>query len=190
MFSQNLQTLSDRAGRRFVEGLLTSYSCPLDRDIEQFVRASAIDFSDRGIAKTHLAFLDDPDFRFAGVFTLTPKILSISDKRLTKTLRKKLRVLAGNELEDGSYKIPAILLAQFGKNFSYGIGNDTDGSELLALACGKARSIQFDLGGRVLFLDCKDEAKLIDFYVRNGFRLAHPDGAYDRRGLIQLFRFL
>lgn len=73
MFSQNLQTLSDRAGRRFVEGLLTSYSCPLDRDIEQFVRASAIDFSDRGIAKTHLAFLDDPDFRFAGVFTFGSK---------------------------------------------------------------------------------------------------------------------
>lgn len=35
----------------------------------------------------------------------------------------------------------------------------------------KLKSVQNVIGGRIAYLECEDEKKLIDFYERNGFKM-------------------
>ena len=186
---QNLQVLIEEAGHDFVARLLGSFSCPLDPDIEQFVREKALDFSDRGIAKTHLVFLGKPDFRFVGIYALAPKILSLPANSLSNTTRKRLERFGRYDSQSDTYAIPTILLAQFGKNYASGLNEMVRGCDLLEVACNKIKSLQREMGGGLVFAECKDNPKLVAFYENNGFRsfTADKPGEDD---LVKLIKFL
>jgi hypothetical protein len=70
---------------------LSDFSCAYNKDIETFLRNNAIDFSNRGIARTHLVTgkIDDKD-AILGYFTLANKILTISSNNLSKSMAKKI----------------------------------------------------------------------------------------------------
>lgn len=189
LLSQNLQVLIDRAGREAVSGLLDGFSCPLDPDIEQFVREKAIDFSDRGIAKTHLVFSGEPDFRFVGIYALAPKILSLPGEALSNTTRRRIERFGRHDAQSDTYTIPTILLAQFGKNYAFGLNEEVEGCDLLEVACNKIRSLQNEMGGGLVFAECKDTPKLISFYERNGFRSFMGDQTAEN-DLVKLIKFL
>lgn len=67
------------------------------------------------------------------------------------------------------YIMSAPLIAQLGKNFNKGYNKLITGDELLKLACDKVKSIQTDVGGKFVYLECEDKPQLIDFYTSNGF---------------------
>ena len=50
----NLSDLLDQLGEDEVKVILSSFSCPLNADVERFLREKAIEFSKRGFSKTHL----------------------------------------------------------------------------------------------------------------------------------------
>lgn len=54
--SVNLKAMIDEIGESAVKALLSNFSCPLNKDVEQFLRIKAIEFSKQGIAQTHLVF--------------------------------------------------------------------------------------------------------------------------------------
>ena len=189
LLSQNLQVLIDEAGRDFASKLLDGFSCPLDPDIEQFVREKAIDFSDRGIAKTHLVFLGEPDFRFVGMYALAPKILSLPGEGLSQTTRKRLERFGRHDTQSDTYTIPTILLAQFSKNYAFGLNKEVEGCELLEVACNKIRSLQSEMGGGLVFAECKDTPKLISFYEDNNFKRFTADQPGEDE-LVKLIKFL
>jgi len=64
------------------------------------------------------------------------------------------------------YVIPAPLIAQLSKNDNAQIS----GNELIRLALDKIAELQRNFSGKIVYLECSDEQKLIDFYERNGFR--------------------
>jgi len=37
------------------------------------------------------------------------------------------------------------------------------------MACDKVREAQSIIGGKIVYLECEDKPKLVDFYNRNGF---------------------
>ena len=93
--------------------------------------------------------------------------------------------------------MPAPLIAQIGKNFANGYHKLISGDMLLSLACTKVKQVQLDIGGKIVYLECEDAPKLLDFYARNGFcnfgkRLLDKDerdllsGEY----LIQMMKYL
>ena len=43
-------------GEDRVKSILSNFSCPLNRDVEQFIKNKAIEFDKQGIAATHLIF--------------------------------------------------------------------------------------------------------------------------------------
>lgn len=125
-----------------LEEFLSNFECQINLDIQNFVRNKAIDFEKRGIAVTHLVFLGHTN-DFVGFFTLAIKILEVNVQSMSKSLAKRLARFGEIE-EDNTIKIPAILIAQFGKNLSADIEKPISGVELMELALAyvtKAQSI-------------------------------------------------
>jgi hypothetical protein len=157
------------------ELFLSTYACPQNRDIEDFLRVKAIDFSLQGIAQTHLVIarvLDEPEL--VGYFALANRIADVPLSMLSKSYQKKVGKFSVFTPE-GTSMIPMPLIAQLGKNYNKTLTARISGTELLRIACEKVMAIQSELGGRCVYLECEDTPFLTDFYHENGFRRFSPD---------------
>ncbi len=61
------------------------------------------------------------------------------------------------------------MIGQLAKNYHNEYDKLITGSELLYLALKVILDIHHLIGGRVIFLECKNEPGLIEFYKNNGF---------------------
>ena len=52
----NLSDLLDQLGEDEVKEILSTFSCPINADVEKFLKEKAIEFSKREFSKTHLVF--------------------------------------------------------------------------------------------------------------------------------------
>lgn len=52
----NLAILVEELGEDAAKGILSDFSCPLNKDVEFFLKQKAIDFAMQGWAQTHLVF--------------------------------------------------------------------------------------------------------------------------------------
>lgn len=91
-----------------------------------------------------------------------------------------------------TYALSAFLLAQFGKN-DHAIGEAAiSGNDLMALAIDTLRIAQHVIGGGVIFLECEEQEKLLNFYQKpeNGYkRYGFRHSAAEQMGYVQLLRF-
>lgn len=174
----NLNVLIDECGEDVAKDYLSDFSCPLNRDVENFLRYKAIDFAKQGWAQTHLVMMSyKKEMVMVGYFTLASKFITVQAKNLSTTTRKKLAKFSTYDPALKVYLLSAPLIAQLGKNYTNGYNELITGDQLLALACNKVRFIQLDLGGRYVYVECENKPQLIEFYGRNGFYL------FDRRKL-------
>ena len=170
----NLQDIIDEKGSDFAVDCLNRYYCPLDSDIESFARTKAIDFSEQAIARTYLVFQGGPT-RLVGMIALAQKSLSIPLASLRGKRRTLLRRFGKHNEQTNSYD---------------GMNELITGNQLLSIACKIVQQAQRLIGGKLAFLECKPEAKLIDFYARNGFVQFTPDQPYGDNSLIQMIKHL
>lgn len=149
----NLNDVIDQLGEDATKTILSSFSCPLNNDIENFIKYKAIEFSKRTTAKTHLVFWQTDDTKymeFVGYYTITYKVITVDRTVLSNTEAKKLKNQGVYDESKREYTVSAPLIAQLGKNYSN--GNDTliDGADLLHLAVNKVHKIQKEIGGRFM----------------------------------------
>lgn len=193
----NLADMIDELGEDKVKAILLEFSCPINEDVEYFIKNKAIEFSKRGWSRTHLVFTSyNKKLAFVGYFTLANKHILITKKALSKTSAKIIRSFTQYDNNQDGYFIAAPLLAQFSRNFSYDDKKLISGDDLMQIALDKVALIQYDLGGRVLYLECEDNEKLISFYERHGFIVSgkrildrdetHIKGSY----LIQMIKIM
>ena len=52
----SLNDLIEQLGEERVDSILSSFSCPLNEDVEQFLRTKAMVFDNQSISRTHLVF--------------------------------------------------------------------------------------------------------------------------------------
>ena len=167
----NLKMMIEELGEDHTKAVLSQFSCPLNKDVEQFIRSKAISFANQGWAQTHLvmaSYKGEPVL--VGYFALASKHITISSKIFqsrSNGTRKRIAKFASYDPGIKSYILSAPLIAQLGKNYSNGYNRLITGDEILDIACEKISRIQYDLGGR--FVECEDKAALVDFYSRNGF---------------------
>lgn len=193
----NLRLLIEEVGEDTAKQVLSTFSCPLNEDVENFLRFKAIEFAKQGLSQTHLVFASyrgEPVL--LGYFTLASKYITVSGKKLSSTMRKRIAKFSVFDPRIHAYCLSAPLIAQLGKNFTNSYDKLMTGDELLSLACDKVAKIQYDLGGRLAYLECEDKPYLLEFYSRNGFcefdrRNLDPDetglmGEY----LVQLLRYI
>lgn len=167
----NLKLFLEEFGEDFVKESLSKFSCPLNLDVEKFLKDKAIEFAKQSWAQTHLVFASYKKSPvLVGYFTLASKYIGVSNRiKLSNTTKKRIAQFATYNPAARAYFLSAPLIAQLGKNYANGYDKLITGDELLKLACDKVKSIQFELGGRFAYLECEDKPKLIDFYRSNGF---------------------
>lgn len=185
--SVNLQDLIGALGPQHVQSILSDYSCPVNPDIEDFLRRRAVDFAAQGIAQTHLVLCSEgSSVLLVGFFSLTNKVLTVRRDDVSKTMFKRFCKYGVCDDAAGAVNIAVPLIAQLGKNYAGGCDLLVSGDDLLAMACDKVSAIQKDLGGRLVYLECEDTPALVSFYEGNGFRRICPTGGTG--GLLQYIR--
>lgn len=178
-------------GEDALQEILSDFSCPINHEIEDFLKHNAIEFAKKKMSITHLVF--DEEGQFVAFFTLTHKPVTVLANVLSKTAGKKMAKHAKFDEAINAYSVSAFLIAQFGKNYSAKAGKEISGDKLMDLAYDTLIEVQHQIGGGVAFLECEDREKLIKFYESgtNGFRrFGERFSENDHVKYIQLLRFL
>lgn len=167
----NLQKMIELVGEESVKRILSTFLCPLNPDVERFLKTKAVDFAKQGWAQTHLVYGSFcKEMVLLGYFTLADKYIHIyPNKNISNTLMRRVRNFSRRDEDLGCYFMSTPLIGQIGKNFANGYNKLITGDELLNIACNKIKQIQVDLGGKFTYLECEDKPILVDFYMRNGF---------------------
>ena len=183
----------EEAGEPALVELLSGFSSPKNKDVERFLKKSAIEFTKKNQSVTYLV-VSAEDVRLLGYFTLALKPLTVRGETVSNTMKRKLLRISELDEKSDTYTMSAYLIAQLGKNFSESGGTEITGAELLKLAWDKIKEIQYLGGGVVTFLEAENEEKLLSFYRDNRFSqfdtrqtASDTDEAHE---LVQLLRLL
>ena len=173
--------------------ILSEFSCPLNPDVERFLKYSSIEFTKKNQSVTYLVF-SVADGKLLGYFTLALKPLTVRGETVSNTVKRKLLRVSELDKKSDTYTMSAYLIAQLGKNYSENDGKMITGAELLGLAWDKIKATQYMFGGMVTFLEAENEERLLSFYRDNRFsqfdtRQTASD-TDEARELVQLLRLL
>lgn len=178
---------------KLLECVLNNFSCPLNVDVEHFLKDNAIGFTRKNQSITHLVF-DKNSETLVGYFTLAIKPITVQLDRLSKTSAKKLSRVSTFDEETNSFTAAAYLIAQLGKNYALDKSSQVSGRLLLEAALAKIAESQYIVGGVVEFLECEDNEFLLDFYEKNYFKPFDTRLTVSEEGetrlLHQLLRFI
>lgn len=177
-----LNDMMNAVGEGFVKELFSDFSCPVNDDIEFFLKDKAIMFQRMDISRTFLIFSSYQGRNvLVGYYALALRTLPIR-KGVSKTQRKRL---TGSKSSDVTF-VASILIGQMGKNFASGYNKLITGKELIGLALRKVLEIHQDIAGKVVFLECVDHQKLNQFYEDCGFQ----SYGVNHDGLRQYIRYI
>ena len=167
----NLKEMIDQIGEDKTKAILSDFSCPYNPDVEHFIKFTAIEFAKQSIAVTYLIMASyKENYVLAGYFTLANKTFAIEKDGLpSKSWRRRISKFATFDSTIKRYTLSAPLIGQLGKNYSNSYNTLISGDELLKLALDKVHETQRIIGGKIVYLECEDKDKLIDFYSQNGF---------------------
>ncbi|MGE4318632.1 MAG: hypothetical protein AB7E96_06960 [Deferribacterales bacterium] len=144
---------------------LQLFQCSRNSDIEQFLKTKAADFDKQRIGRTFLIVdkekivppIESNPIEILAYFTLSSKCVEIGDQ-VSKSLRKKINA--------NSSRIPAVLLAQVGKNDN---ASGYNGHELFCLIESFVAKTMNLIAGKLMILECDKVEKLICHYKSLGY---------------------
>ncbi len=131
----NIQDMLKAIGEEELLSLLSDFSCPLNSEVEDFVRNKSIDFAQRKLSITYLVMKRTNEAKniLVGIYTLAHKAIEITNSNISNTTRKKLLRYATLDKDTDKYNISAFLIAQFGKNSAVPEKYSITGNELMDL---------------------------------------------------------
>ena len=186
----NILDLIEIFGENDVKAVLSGFSCPKNSEIENFLLKNAVEFAKRKMSITYLVF--DEQQRFVGYFTVTHKSALIPADALSKTSQKKIAMHAKLDESTNCYDVSAFLIAQFGKNYAVEAGKTISGNRLMDYVFMVLTDVQHLVGGGVVFLECEENDKLLNFYQNenNRFRVyGERISDNEHKKYLQLLRF-
>lgn len=102
-------------------------------------------------------------------FAVTFKDLYLADKKISKTQIKKI-----DGISKETERISAFLIGQIGKNHSVH-ENPINLQAILDEVYGVIAEAKELIGGRIIFLECENNERLIQHYKNHGFTLIQDD---------------
>lgn len=187
--SVSILDMQSAVGEEALKRILSDFSCPLNEEVEHFVRNNALEFAKKKISITYLVI--DEEGRIAGIFTLTHKPMQVTNKGMSGGMRKRAQRHAQLDENTDAYMMSSFLIAQSGKNFQHDISLIT-GQELMDLTMLALKDIQNQIGGGMVYLECEEKPQLLNFYQgeKNGFRIfGERYSEKDEMKYIQLLKF-
>lgn len=172
--------------------IINSFSCPLNLDVEHFLKHNCIEFTKKSQSVTYLVF-NKNTLALVGYFCIAIKPLEISSNKFSNTVQRKINRIAKRDPESGKYLLAAYLIAQLGKNFTNNFNMQITGTELLNLAIDKALELKYIAGGTIVFLEAENNNSILNFYGNNKFiqfstRLS--SGFSEQHEMIQLLKLI
>ena len=164
-----LENDDGRLGEDKLVQLLSEFSCPLNTDVELFLKQQSIEFAKKHQAVTYLV-LSLEDAELLGYFSITIKPLVVKVEPFSNTVKRRLARFSEIDKGEQTYNLAAYLIAQLGKNYSNGANERISGKELLGLAIRQVKQLQYLAGGMVIFLEAANDERLLSFYRENGFQ--------------------
>ena len=184
-----LVDLLNNNGEDFFNFLSASFSSP-NKDVEQFLKEKAVQSVRLSTSSTYLVVPKENPLNLLGYFSLATKMLTLKKISLSKTTEKIISRFGYYDEDSDSYKIPAILIAQFGRNFNANC-NSFAGTDLMSIALQQIKDILSFTSGKTVFLECEKKKDLVEFYESNGFSILDNEVlSRNKNELIQLFRLL
>lgn len=167
----NILDFMDVTGEDSLRAALSEFSCPKNPEIEEFMQKNAIEFAKRKISITYL--LIDTEGRILGIFALAHKAVRVMGRDLSGTVKKKIQRYAQMDEKTGEMTMSAFLIGQFGKNYQYPESLPVSGNQLMDAAFSILEHVQHEIGGGVVYLECEEKPKLLEFYQseKNRFRI-------------------
>lgn len=177
-----------------LRGLLFGYSCPVNKDVEMYLREQAIEFTLKDQSVTYLVF-SNINAELLGYFTIAVKPIIINAKNFSNHMKRKLSRSGEYDEITQTYSLAAYLVAQLGKNFAHDADKSISGKELLDLALDQVRELQYQAGGTVVFLESEDNESLRNFYQQEkgfkqfGYRETNSP-EQERHKLVQMLKII
>ena len=177
-------------GEQFFESIASSFLSK-NADVEEFFREKAVQATKLNTAATYLVIsYEDKKFDLLGYFTLATKMLTLKQSSLSKTECKAISMFCYFDEDSQSYKLPAVLIAQFSRNFNEN-SKSISGNDLMDIALDKIKDILHSTSGKAVFLECEQYEKIIEFYTKNNFQpLDNTVFSKDNKELTQLYMIL
>lgn len=195
----NLNMMLQEIGENETKKFFSDFSCPLNLDVEAFLRYRAMEFAKQGISVTHLVMVSyRGKYVLVGCYALAHKVFTINRESLpSQNWKRRLLKFGQYDEELKRYFISSPLIGQIGKNYENNYNKLISGDELLLLAIEKVSEMQMIVGGKTVYLECEDKERLLEFYSRNGFvnfgqRQLENDEIGEMQGeyLIQMLKYL
>ena len=177
-------------GEKYFTSIANSFESK-NVDVKKFLRQKAVISTKLNTASTYLVVsYENNTIDILGYFSLATKMLTLKQSALTKTERRIISRFGYFDEESASFKLPAILIAQFIRNFNKN-SKSIKGSNLMKIVLKQVKDIQHLTSGKTIFLECEQNKKIIDFYTECGFQMLDSTViTKDKKTLVQLYMIL
>ncbi len=185
------ELLAMENGEEYFNLTVSSFESP-NKDVEKFLKTKSVQATKLNTATTYLVYREkgDVEIDFVGYFSLAIKMLTLKKVSLSKSSEKIISRFGYYDEDSDSYKVPAVLVAQFGRNFDADSAS-ISGADLMAITLQQVKNALSFLSGKTVFLECEKKQKLIDFYKTNGFSVLDNEVlSKEKKELTQLYRLL
>ena len=185
------ELLAIENGEIYFNAVVETFKSP-NKDVEHFLKTKAVQATKLNTATTYLVYIERSalEIDLVGYFSLAMKMLTLKKSSLSKSSQRIISRFGYYDDDSESYKIPAILVAQFGKNFSEA-SVSISGSDLMAITLHQVKNALSFLSGKTVFRESEKKEKLIDFYTENGFTVLDNEVlSKNKKELMQLYKLL
>ena len=161
-----------------------------NKDVESFLKTKAVQATKLNTATTYLVYVQRSDFEIdlVGYFSLAMKMLALKKVGLSRTSEKVISRFGCYDDNSTSYVIPAVLVAQFGRNFNEA-SESLSGADLMTITLNQVKNALSFLSGRTVFLESEKKHKLITFYTQHGFTVLDNEVlSKNEKELMQLYK--
>ena len=110
-----LNDMISKLGENEVKSILSSFVCPVNKDVETFIKYKAIEFSKQYLSRTTLVYWKSDDERekcWVGYYTIASKHIRVSKDSISNTTAKRMGNHGSFNPATNEYIVPAPLIAQ------------------------------------------------------------------------------
>ena len=166
---RSLSQWEDAIGAEALNNLISTFSCPLNSEVENFLKNKAVLSAHLSSSQSYLV-CDLKTKNLLGYYTLVLKTYTVGGATLNSKNRRLIARFADSD-SNGNFNAAVYLIAQIGKNYALPKSKQIPGDALIDLALDEFRLIKSRVGGKLVMVEREaDSPKLCGFYNRNGFK--------------------